>query len=257
MSRLRKETVLSFGERSKLKVVKGMTGATGNYYAGLHEFREMAFLLHLCRSGDLFIDVGANIGAYSVLIPNETGCDALAFEPVPGTFDRLRTNLDLNELSRVTALNHGVGAKAHTLRFTEDRDTVNRVMFDGESGGVEVSVIRLDDVVRAEAPLFMKVDVEGFEWEVLSGAESVLEKTWALVIELNGSGEQFGHTDDQIRGQLTKAGFEEWDYDPFNRSLTAAQAGEDNAIFVKSSKLELVKGRLREARAFKVRGVTF
>jgi hypothetical protein len=45
----------------------GMTGATGNLYVGLHEFEEMAFLLHFLRPGDLFADVGANVGSYTIL----------------------------------------------------------------------------------------------------------------------------------------------------------------------------------------------
>ena len=42
---------------------KGMTGASGNIYFGLHEFEEMGFLLHFLREEDLFIDIGAYIGS--------------------------------------------------------------------------------------------------------------------------------------------------------------------------------------------------
>src|SRR3954464_6025907 len=61
------EAVMPFVGASKLLVRRSMTGATGNIYAGLHEFEEMAFTIHLLRPGDLFVDVGANIGAYTVL----------------------------------------------------------------------------------------------------------------------------------------------------------------------------------------------
>ena len=44
-----------------------MTGATGNIYCGLYEFLDMAFLLHFLRNGDLFGDIGSNIGSYTVL----------------------------------------------------------------------------------------------------------------------------------------------------------------------------------------------
>lgn len=56
-----------FVNESKLFAVRGMTGATGNYYCGLHELNDMAFVLHLLREDDHFLDVGANIGSYSVL----------------------------------------------------------------------------------------------------------------------------------------------------------------------------------------------
>ena len=62
-SRLRSEVEFDWIEGSKLVVRNGMTGATGNIYCGLHEFSDMAFLLHLLRPDDLFVDIGANIGA--------------------------------------------------------------------------------------------------------------------------------------------------------------------------------------------------
>lgn len=54
-------------EGARLMVRNGMTGATGNIYCGLHEFTDMSFVLHLLRPDDLFVDVGANIGSYTVL----------------------------------------------------------------------------------------------------------------------------------------------------------------------------------------------
>jgi len=54
-----------FANGSSLLVRPGMTGATGNLYVGLHEFADMAFVLHVLREEDLFVDVGANIGFHS------------------------------------------------------------------------------------------------------------------------------------------------------------------------------------------------
>jgi hypothetical protein len=57
-----------FVNGSKLLAAPGLTGATGNLYVGLHEFEEMAFALHFLRPGDLFADVGANVGSYTILV---------------------------------------------------------------------------------------------------------------------------------------------------------------------------------------------
>src|SRR5947199_8758444 len=46
---------------------KGLTSATGNIYCGLYEYNDMLFLLHFLKEGDLFFDIGANIGTYSLL----------------------------------------------------------------------------------------------------------------------------------------------------------------------------------------------
>lgn len=58
---------LPFVNGTYLFATRGMTGATGNWYCGLHEYEDMSFVMHSLRSGDLFVDVGANIGSYSIL----------------------------------------------------------------------------------------------------------------------------------------------------------------------------------------------
>ena len=77
---------ISFAGNTSLLVKKGMTGATGNIYFGLHEFEEMSFLLHFLNEADTFYDVGANIGSYTILAAGVCGAKVCSFEPVPSTF---------------------------------------------------------------------------------------------------------------------------------------------------------------------------
>ena len=175
MSRIRKDSIIQFGQGSKLLVSRGMTGATGNVYAGLHEFREMAFFLHACRSTDLFLDVGANIGSYSILMGREVGCKLMSFEPVPSTFKRLEVNLQLNGLSAKSAVNMGVGGQLGELRFSSDLDTVNHVLPAQSTKGVVVPVTTLDEVVKSAPQILIKIDVEGYEMEVIRGARQTLK----------------------------------------------------------------------------------
>ena len=101
---------------AKLLVSRGMTRATGNIYTGLHEFNDMAFLLHFLRNSDQFIDVGSNIGSYTLLGAKEVGANTIAIEPIPATFDILETNIMLNKVqSNVKALNIGLGAEPGKL----------------------------------------------------------------------------------------------------------------------------------------------
>src|SRR5262245_10746432 len=87
---------VAFVDDVKLIVSQGMTGATGNIYCGLHEFEDMGFALHLLRPGDLFVDVGANVGSYSLLAA-ATGADVIAFEPGEA-FPLLKRNVEANHL---------------------------------------------------------------------------------------------------------------------------------------------------------------
>ncbi|MFN7135762.1 MAG: hypothetical protein ACK4N5_27060, partial [Myxococcales bacterium] len=73
--------IMPFVGGAVLAVERGMTGATGNVYAGLHEFEDMAFLLHYLRPNERFVDVGANVGSYSVLAGAVCRARGLAFEP--------------------------------------------------------------------------------------------------------------------------------------------------------------------------------
>src|SRR5712691_2896772 len=98
-SRLRADIEFEWIEGAKLIVSRGMTGATGNIYCGLHEFVEMGFLLHLLRPNDLFLDVGANIGSYTILAAGVCKARAIAFEPDPGAARMLRRNIAINHLN--------------------------------------------------------------------------------------------------------------------------------------------------------------
>jgi hypothetical protein len=64
---------------------RGMTGATMNVYCGLHEAADMAFVLHLLRPGDRFLDIGANVGTYTILASGVAQAHSITLEPIPAT----------------------------------------------------------------------------------------------------------------------------------------------------------------------------
>ena len=196
-SRLLPGAVLTpFVEEVYLLVRPGMTGATGNVYCGLHEFEDMALVLHALRPDDLFVDIGANVGSYSML-GGAAGARVLAIEPIPRTFAWLTRNIAVNGLGeQVRALNLGLGRGEGRLRFTGGLDTVNHVLAEGELTGdaLEVPVRTLDSVLDGQSPTLIKMDIEGFESEVLAGAVRTLADPGllALMMERNGSGGGMG-----------------------------------------------------------------
>ena len=100
---------------------------------GLHEVRDMAFVLHVLRRGERFLDVGANVGSYTVLAAGGPGALVTSVEPIPGTFAHLQRNIALNGLSgTVIAWQGGLSHSPGTLRFTTDLDAVNHVLREGE-----------------------------------------------------------------------------------------------------------------------------
>jgi FkbM family methyltransferase len=244
--------VYPFISNTKLWVQKGMTGATGNIYTGLHEFNDMAFLLHFLRASDWFIDVGANVGSYSILASGVVGAHSISIEPVPQTFKKLEKNIDINGIqAKVLAMNIGIASAKASLRFSCDADTVNHVLKDQMIGDdtVEVDVNTLDGILEnLPIPTLIKIDVEGFEQEVINGATKLLQSTTlkAIIIELNGSGGRYGFDEKNIHHQIKEAGFSPFSYDPFSRSLTPmSNFGLLNTIYLRE--IDFVEERLKTA----------
>lgn len=171
-------TAVPFTAQTWLLMERGMIGATGNLYCGLHEFEDMAFVLNLLRPKDHFIDIGANVGSYSILASGHSGAYSISVEPLPATFARLQTNVRFNNLDELVTLhNSGIGDSESTLKFTSTLDVSNHVVTDEDptKNAIEVPVVRLDTLLSGIEPLCIKIDVEGFEKKVLAGGTAVLQ----------------------------------------------------------------------------------
>jgi len=234
-----------------------MTGATGNVYCGLHEFEDMGFVLHFLRDTDVFMDVGANIGSYTVLASGAVGASTISVEPIPSTYIYLMDNIRINNIQgKVTPLNMGLGSSKGILRFSSDRDTVNHVLAEDEeaSSTVEVPVDTIDDIVADVPPLLIKIDVEGFETEVIAGADQTLSNPTllALIIELNGSGLRYGYDEDALHNKIISYGFTPSSYQPLDRLLSDVKERGvlGNTLYVRD--LDVVNERLQAAPKYKV-----
>jgi FkbM family methyltransferase len=251
---------MPFAEKSKILAKKGLVGATGNIYCGLHEFQDMAFLLHFLRKEDLFIDVGANIGSYTILAASEVGAEVISFEPLPKTFNILKENIAINGLEHLTHLyNNGVGNGNGILRFTNDLDTINHVIMDDDSkDGIEVKIVSIDAIATIDKPCLIKIDVEGFETEVLKGMEKTLKNAniKALIIELNGSGSRYGYDESVIHKRLLDLNYKLYEYAPLTRTLkSVSTTNSDNKIFIRD--FSFVQNRIEGARKIKINRITF
>jgi len=239
------EVLFKWINGSRIIVRRGEAGVTGNLYCGLHEFEDMAYLLHVLSPEDLFVDVGANVGSYTILACAARGARGYCFEPVPATFVRLLDNLRVNDLEdRVIALNIGLSDRNGELQFTSDEDTTNHIVGENESaaGTIRVQVRPLDEVLEDQSPSVIKIDVEGFETAVIEGAAKTLASSslHSVVMELNGSGERYGFDEDRIVEKMKSLGFAAYRYDPFKRELSALAGDRSrtgNTLFVRDPQL--------------------
>ncbi|MCE9598362.1 MAG: FkbM family methyltransferase [Spirochaetia bacterium] len=236
---------------------RGMTGATGNIYSGLEEFDNMGFVLHFLRPADLFLDVGANIGSYSVLAAGVLGCKTVSLEPFTRSFASLERNIAVNRIGklvspRVVAASDRKG----TLKLATTLGAMNHVVpsSDISSESVEVDADTLDNIVGDQIPALIKIDVEGFEQSVIMGARRTLRdpRQQALLIELGGLSERFGVHATDLRGLIQSFGYSEVLYEPRSRRLKPGLAEQYNALFVKD--IAFVTERVGSAKAFVVNG---
>lgn len=242
---------------SRFYVRLGETSLTGNIYRGLMEYEHMSFLLHFLRAEDNFVDVGANSGSYTILSSKVVGANTVSFEPLPETHARLISNVQLNAIeSKVVAKNMAVGESEGRISFTQNLDSMNHITSASEADGefIEVEISTLDSEI-VETPALIKIDVEGFESAVLSGAKNLLnnENLKAIIIELNGSGARYGYSDQSISNTLKSLEFCPISYNPVTRDIEPLPGPHNlsgNTIFIRDS--DFVQKRLREAEKFSI-----
>lgn len=252
--------VISLIGNTRLLVERGMVSATGNLYCGLMEYEDMAFIMHFLRPDDLFCDIGANIGIYSIIAAGVAEANVIAVEPVNSTASALEENINLNRLSsRVRVERVVVGETEGTSIFRTDSGTSNHAVDEFIDGKTQIFPMRtLEQVTSGLTPIAIKIDVEGFEWPILKSVKTLLSDSICkvLIIETNGSGARYNIPDSQIGSYLKDLGFSPYSYNPRTRTLKALDHQNiHNTIYVKD--ILMVNERVNSGKAFEVLGETF
>lgn len=215
--------VVTVDGRTRLMARPHQFSAVWTLYDGVHEWEEVQFCLRYLRPGDHFVDVGANVGVFSTLVGTRIpDVRITAVEPFPPVREDLVANLALNGLD-VTVVDAAVSDTAGTATFEVlDRDVLNRLASPGTSGtradpgpgagaaGISVPVTTLDELVGADPPALVKIDVEGSELLVMRGARRLLSipgTAPVLLFEHAGHGTHFGITPAQVRQFLAELGY--------------------------------------------------
>jgi FkbM family methyltransferase len=154
-------------------------------YANPVDWNEMLAWKRQLGPGSLFVDVGANIGLYTIWCL-EAGAEVIALEPSRIARERLLSNLSLNGY-RAEVVAAAAGETEGTLRLTSELDNQNHLLLSGNSEQVEseeVPVLTLDGLVGDRTVDGLKVDVEGAELLVMKGAQRLLEERRIRLIQL-------------------------------------------------------------------------
>ncbi len=169
---------------------------------GIREPVATGHILSILQDDDVVLEVGANIGYYALM--EASRCRKIyAFEPHPENVTRLKRNIELNGYTNIEVLHGGFGEEDGTLKlYTSELSNWHTAKENPGSSSefIEVDCHRIDTFTEGHAaPTFIKMDVEGYELQVLRGATETLKHIRHLFIELHGS----LLSEDEIREVLT------------------------------------------------------
>lgn len=172
--------------------------------------REQLFLkARMVRPGDVVFDCGAHHGFMTVLFAHWVGPEGhvVSFEPVPANGEAVRRNIALNGLENVTFEPKAVGSREDRVHITAES---NAEIVGSEGRGATVDVTYLDRYAHLE-PTLLKIDVEGFEVEVLRGAREILARRPKLAIEIHTHQmKRYGTSVDDLLGLLPAGAYDLW-----------------------------------------------
>lgn len=233
-----KERIYPWVNGLRFYAKKGEAGIVPNIYFKLFDYEDSMFMLDSIQQGDLFVDVGANVGHFSMLAASKKA-EVISIEPIPDTYQRLCKNIRLNQFeSLVTCENLGIGKEVGELKFTSSKDVMNSVALDTDTNCITVPVTSLNTLLKDKNPKMIKIDVEGYEYFVLEGATEVLQKESLqfLLIELNESSLKFKISSDQIHEFILSFGFVPALYDVEHKKLqeqSSFNTHSFNTLYVK------------------------
>lgn len=165
--------------QGRLKGWKWIVGSGEHgYWLGWYEIGKRQAFETAIPEGAVVYDIGANVGYYSLMAAVVSGPKGhvYAFEPLPCNVEYLRKHVTLNKMTdRITVFDVAVSDKTGEAAF--DLGASTSMGHLAETGEIKVKQVRLDDMVASgeiKPPDYMKVDVEGAEYDVLNGARVLL-----------------------------------------------------------------------------------
>ncbi len=162
--------------------LKGAKWAVGSCnrscWLGIYEHEKARLVQQLVKPGSVFVDIGANAGYFSLLASRLVGPTGavVAFEPMAKNLMYLHEHLRLNDVSNVQVVPAAVCEQDGEAVFDEAPGPLGARL--AATGGSTVRTVALDPCVgRGEVPLpdFVKIDAEGAELRILTGARSILQ----------------------------------------------------------------------------------
>jgi FkbM family methyltransferase len=214
------------------------------YLKGLYEKNTLLKLIGLARKGDTFVDVGANVGAYSLPMSKYLGDGkVIAFEPNPRAIRFLEENIKLNRADNILLEKMGLSdVNEEATLFTPSLTTASINKHVGSEEQEKIRLTTLDEYCDTHGIKeidLMKIDVEGHEYKCLHGARKIIaqSKRMVLVMEIDDNCLHAGITKDNLFQFIISMGFKAYLPKGYPRSMKHTDMipanYTDNVIFIK------------------------
>ena len=266
------QTIVNNKQNVKIKIQPGVklrlnfdSALSKLIYCYNFELLERKFLNHFLRPGDIFIDVGANIGLFTLIAAKLVGKKGLvyAFEPCTLTCDRLQYNVKLNKFSNINCHQIALSdrnCKQDMVLSLDGFDAWNSLAKPtaGQAFSSEViNTMRWDDFVvqhnlQGKVTL-MKIDVEGWETFVLAGGTQTLSREDAptLLVEFTEKAAKTANSSCQeLYQKLEHLGYKMFVYNPDSKKLIpyTLQADRPHINLIAAKQPQMVEARLQTAK---------
>ena len=218
---------------------------------------DLGVLKYLVRPGDFVVDIGANIGVYTVYLSrlvSETGC-VLSLEPIRTTFGFLTYNVAKLGLRNVVARRVAVTSRACKISMMIPRDTAGMdnyyqaAVVAGDALGDQgitdvVEGLPLDNIVSTDVKRvrFIKCDIEGHELHCLNGATNTLRLSRpAWLMEVGGDPQKMGSNAEKVFSLMREHGYSAWVYQHENLKSWAPGVRSVNYLFLATGHIEQLR----------------
>lgn len=141
-----------------------------------YELQMLQDIVSRLNSESVFLDVGANIGNHSIYVSLSTQCEVVAFEPDKILCDAINTNIEINNIQNITVENCAIGSENTYCELVRNEDFPESVGAQQVIANVGQIPMKTIDSFNFDKVTCMKIDVEGFEKEVLLGAKETIIK---------------------------------------------------------------------------------
>jgi FkbM family methyltransferase len=220
----------------------------------------MIFLLRYLRDEDSFLDIGANIGIYTLLAASKIKSGTIySFEVLPRNYLRLKENIKLNNLTHVKPLSIAIADSVGNVTISNNTKSdstafITKNITDTAAESLEIPSSTLDNLLQNESLSHLtlaKMDIEGAEILALKGATSLLQqqrpRVWILELlnEVN-----HGYCKQDIVKLLQDYGYGLYHYNADTnqlQSITVEYQQSDNVFAIANSALDFVRSRLSES----------